>query len=774
MLKTVFLRFSSIITLFLILLAFQLGSVQAAAPQHVDANFVSEDKAAVKGSVFWVGIHQMIEPKWHTYWKNPGDSGLETRINWDLPEGVTAGEIVWPTPKPIPFNGLMNFGYEGDVLLAVPLMIDEDVVGDRLDIKLDATWLVCKETCIPESQSFSKTVDLLPKGDTAAASVNAILFEQARDNWPIAYDYPSFYRYNEQGDFILRLADFEQKGGLNHVYFYPYEWGVINYNVPQSWSFEQGEGAFEDTKSLVLKVPSEHQFDGEAVQGVLALEFDQMNVSYEIRALKDTQKDAQILASATKTKPSGSSDIRTAQPSLSLFMTALYAFIGGLILNLMPCVFPVLSMKALSLIGHQDQAASKRRISGLGYLAGVLTTFLAIGGVLIGLQAAGQGVGWGFQLQSPIFISVMIILFFLIAMNMAGFFEIGTRLMRFGGRFSVGEGFTGSFMTGLLAVIVATPCTAPFMASALGATLILPPIAALSVFAFLGLGLAFPYLLLTFVPHAARLMPKPGAWMESFRQFLAFPMLAAMLWLAFVLLGQAGGEAVIAVLGVGILALFFFWLLGRSETMGTAAKIVFGNVAILSFWVLIYSLNYIDLSSITTWASLIGATIIALILLWRLPVVSIFYWLVFVGLASYLLVVGFVMQGQTAKQASLQTQSQTVDYIAYDADRLAQLRAEGKKVFVNMTADWCITCLANERAALSTEKVRDYFQENEIIYMKGDWTNYDEAITKFLNDHGRNGVPLYVYYSGDEAEAKILPQLLTPDLVTNSLSVTND
>lgn len=775
-----------VILMMLALVVFSLqGQAQA---QNVQTNLVSEHKNLVKGAndnvVNYIGIYSEIAPHWHTYWKNPGDSGLELRLNWETPSGVEVGDIIWPTPDVIPFQGLVNYGYEGAHLFAVPVHVPADFVGDHVTLKVDANWLVCKEACIPESASHEITLSISEPGEQLVPSVNKVLFDQAREEWPVAYDRPTYFAYSMTGDFQLYLTHFDNDG-LRQATFFPYEWGVLDYTSPQSWSIEKSD---RDEDVFILNTGSSHRYKGDAVEGVLKLGFKDAEISYLVRAVHDPDfianavKEPVSFQAADEAERELSSTNATDQTAdsldlgLSFYEILFYAFIGGALLNLMPCVFPVLFIKAMGLINHAHDDKNSIRLNGLSYAAGVIISFLVVGGALVILRALGENIGWGFQLQSPLMVTAFATLFFLVAMNMAGLFEFGGRIMQMGGRFSVGDGYGGSFLTGVLAVIVATPCSVPYMASAVGATIFLPMAQSLMVFVILGLGLSFPYLLLTFIPVLTNLLPKPGAWMDSFKKFLTFPMLASALWLYFVLVGQAGPYSAIAAMAISILFLLFFWLLERQELFSEVTKTVWSVVGLGTLFYVIAG-NAIKLPICVEclfgaygWA-IVTIIVLGTPLVFTRAMMSVI-WFVLAALLSYHIAVSYIYVDHTQTEAiSHSVQSEEVghnNYVAYDAKTLEELRAKGEKVFVNMTADWCITCLANEKATLSKASVKQAFIDNAVTYMKGDWTEFDPSITDFLKEYRRSGVPLYVYYNG-KAEPIILPQILSEDEVIKTL-----
>ena len=665
---------------FLIISVFCVFSVigsSFAQSTYVYADLASSYTQVKKGEPFYIGLYTEIQSHWHTYWKNPGDSGLETQVTFDPVAGVEIGDIIWPTPKKIPFQGLLNYGYEDDVLYLIPVTIDESFKGEELILKAQASWLVCKEVCIPENDDLELTLSV---GESFVEGVNKNLFETHKSKLPQEYTGTATAKI-ENGKLVASFDPIKRTG--EEIYLFPYEWGVLDYIADQKTSFN-------DT-SLTVSVSSPAKSIDKPIKAVL----DTGDVAYAVNILPNEKEMMAV--------PVAPVDQEQVGHNISLAHILFYAFLGGLILNLMPCVFPVLSLKAMSLIGHAEKHPAETRKQALFYLAGVVVSFLVVGGSLLLFQYLGHEVGWGFQLQSATFTALMAILFFVIGMNLTGLFEIGTSLM------NVGSNKTGkdqsSFLTGVLAVIVATPCSAPFMATALGAVLWLGAVESLVVFLFLGLGLAFPYVLISFSPPLIKYLPRPGAWMETFKQFLSFPMFASSLWLLYVVLSQAGALAVLATLGVSFLIVFMLWVISKPKHIITYPLVIL--------------------------------TLVASVFVFKT----------------------FIYEGMSATDTQ-----QNTSYIAYDEAVLAQLRAENKPVFVNMTADWCITCLANERIALSDERVGLAFQEKGITYMKGDWTNQDASITRFLKNYDRNGVPLYVFYD-TQGDVEILPQLLTVDTV---------
>jgi thiol:disulfide interchange protein DsbD len=509
-----------------------------------------------------------------------------------------------------------------------------------------------------------------------------------------------------EADLQLRLESGRfENAKISSAWFYPEQWGKINHSAAQS--FVQ-EGRF---LKLALPAGSAPPVDGEAPRGVLVIG----------EATTDGERLTGFeLASQTAPAPGNP---KSASAELGVAAAMLLAFLGGMVLNLMPCVFPVLSIKALSLLKHAEYSPLQKRLQGMAYTAGVLVSFALLASVLILLKAGGQAIGWGFQYQSPIFVVIVAYLMFAVGLNLSGLFTVGASAVGVGSSLAARSGYSGSFFTGVLATIVATPCTAPFMGAAIGYALGQSAPALLAIFLSLGLGLAFPYLLLTAWPRLQRLLPRPGIWMERVKEGLAFPMYAAAVWLVWVLAQQGGPNAVLVALGGMVLIALAGWL-------------------------------YTVTRQGSSWSRHSGA-----------------------GFAALALVVALAGGGFGVDAVAVPTGSQALASVSdkhwqtYSTEHLRELRQAGKPVFVNMTAAWCISCLVNERVALSDASVVDLFKNGNITYLKGDWTNQDKQITAYLAEFGRSGVPLYVYYpAGTDSVPVVLPQLLTPDIVRQNLA----
>lgn len=707
---------SRLLAVLLGLFALLGASPATAAPVdtgHLEAELVAQERGAVPGGTVYVALRQKIDKGWHTYWRNPGDSGEPTSIRWTLPTGWQAGDIVWATPSRMPIGPLLNYGYAGEVLLPVPIQVPVSAkVGSTATLKADVTFLVCELTCVPEAATLTLTVPVVadaPGADPLWGEAVAAALAAAPRPSGLAAVYAV-----DAG--IVRLAVTGaplKDADLSRAYFFPFDATVLDHAKPQP--VERG------AEGLTLSLPAGVAFSAgqspAALAGVLSLGGRAFEISATAGLLPPGARGGGVLPPA----PLDDHD-PAAKPgsAIGLPLALLFAFVGGLILNLMPCVFPVLSMKAAALAGHAHDPRAAR-LQGVAYLLGVLATFLALAGALVALKAAGQAVGWGFQLQSPVMVAGLALVMLLVALNLSGVFEAGTSLQGAGAASAARGGLRGSFLTGVLAVVVAAPCTAPFMASAMGYALTRDAWLSLPVFAALGLGLASPFVLLSFAPALLTRLPRPGPWMETLRHVLAFPMYGAVAWLVWVLAQQTGSAGLALALAAGVLAAFAAWLWGHAQRRPPAP------VA-------------------RSLAALLAVAVIAL-----------------TGLLA--------LERSAPESAAAQASGETaqVPYEPWSPERVAALRAEGRPVFVNFTAAWCVTCQVNERTSLSTRTVAEALARNNAVYLKADWTRRDAVIAAALTEHGRAGVPLYLVYGADGSEPVVLPQLLTEGMVAEAL-----
>lgn len=665
---------------------------------RVTATLLSSRDAVAPGERFKVALVQKLAPHWHTYWLNPGDSGEPTQINWNLPAGATAGEIQWPAPKAIRVEPLVNFGFEGTVLLPIEITVPADARhGESFALKAEATWLVCEKICIPEEGSFSLELPI-----QAASAVDPAA-ETRIDASVAALPKPASFRgklRGEAGKLVLDLPGLP--AGAADPHFFPVSDMLIEHAADQPFAAD-GKPALTLTRSSAFKLAKPE------ISGVLT--FTEAGAPRAVTLLADADP-ALMAADGTAAPEASPAVVRIPMPAegadLTLWAALAFAFAGGLILNLMPCVLPVLFIKALGFAQLAHRSRSEVREQGLLFLGGVLVTFMVLAGAVIALGSLGSSVGWGFQLQSPPLVIALAVVMVLIGLNLLGAFEIGTSVTGLGDGLASRGGRSGAFMTGVLAVVVATPCTAPFMGAAMGYAVTQPPAVALSVFMALALGFALPVVALSFAPGLLRLLPKPGRWMLVLKQAFAFPMFATAIWLIWVASVQSGPQGVLAALVAVLAAGFAVWLVG--VTRGSLARRAFGSVL---------------------------AALVVLGAGW------------------------FTLQNAVPGAA---TEARAGDIEAWSPERVAALQAQGKPVFVNFTAAWCITCIANERVALSRQEVKDAFAKLGVVYLKADWTNRDGRIARALAEQGRAGVPLYLFYPArKEAQAEILPQLLTVD-----------
>ena len=680
----------------------QSGALPDAAPK-VNASFIPEHAAVTPGGKVTVALRELIREKWHTYWVNPGDSGAPTIINWKLPEGWSAAAPQFPYPERIPVGPLMNFGYENEVVLLSEITAPANVTpGETATLEADVMWLVCSDVCIPEETKLSLPLPVAAEAPPPAAE-HAELFAAARAKLPHASPWRARYDASDARFGLLLEAPELASARPKSAVFYPYTDGMVQPAAPQN-AGTASEGLVLQSTPGWKMTTAEKRSAVDSIKGILVL------------TGSDGRVDALDLEAVPGPVPAAAVAL-VGDSDLGLLTAMLFALLGGLILNLMPCVFPVLSMKALALAAKRD-APEKARVLALSYGAGVLVSFVVLAGVLIVLQAGGAAVGWGFQLQRPLFVMLLALLMFAVGLNLSGLFEIGGgRIASAGDRLTHLSGATGSFFTGVLAVVVATPCTAPFMGAAMGYALTQNAIFALAVFLALGMGFALPFMLLGFFPRVLRFLPKPGAWMTSLRQILAFPMYGAAIWLVWVLSLQAGPDGLLIALASALALAFGLWALGRAQTSdGSGRRAGYATAAI----------------------AVLGAA----------------------ALTSY--AGTFSPPAASAPQAIAES---AIPYEPYTAARLEALRAEGRPVFINATAAWCITCLVNERVALWGDGLKNEFEQRKVAALKADWTNQNPEITALLSAQQRSGVPLYLYYAPGAQTPVVLPQILTESIV---------
>jgi thiol:disulfide interchange protein len=673
-----------------------------AGERHVTVSLVTANRNLVPGQPFQVALRQQIPPGWHTYWSNPGDSGLPTTIEWSLPPGFKASEIAWPIPRRIALGPVVDYGYETEALLPVTIDVPPNLAsGADVVFSAHVSWLVCADTCIPEDADLK--ISVLVAAQAEPDPYWAPRFASNRAHLPLPNPFPATATLSD-GKILLHVAAGDASR-LRELMFFPADADVIDGGAAQTVTAES------DGLTLAL-VRDKTKPPPTLLKGLLVFHDSAAQAEAEPTAIAISTPLGPISPNATG--------------SIAFVWAAVLAFAGGILLNLMPCVLPILSVKAFSLVQHAQAAPREVRLQGVAYGAGVLASFAAIAAALIGFRAAGAEIGWGFQLQSPVFLAVMIYVLFAVGLNLSGVFSFGDRIAGAAGELGSHEHYSGSFLTGALATLIATPCTAPFMAAALGYAITQPWYRSLAIFEAVGLGLAFPYLAIAFSPGLRRFLPKPGIWMLHLKQFLAFPIYGTAVWLSFVLAQEAGEFAVTAALAGLVLIGFAAWLYetarfgahrGRLWGIGISALAVVGAVALLK-------LTDVDPPS-------------------RVAAIP--------GDAS-------------------------VNWLPFSLAKVDELQAQGRPVFVDVTADWCITCKLNERVALTDRAVLKAFADDGVAALRADWTRQDSGITRMLEANGRAGVPLYLFYpkpgpGGGRRQAIVLPQILTAEAVLHQIQI---
>ncbi len=651
----------------------------------IAARLMAETDRPAAGETVTLALVMKPDKGWHGYWKNPGDSGVETSIAWTLPAGAEAGPIQYPVPHQLIIAGLMNYVYEGNYAQLIELKLPKGLApGTVLPLRAKLDYLACThEICVPETANLSLDLTVAAPGEAQAKRPEFDEYRRALPK-PLGSD-GRFETAN--GKFRLAIP-LPASMAVAEPYFYPLTDGALKYAAAQKVS--------RNGDMLIVETDAAGQSNTPGtVEGVLRIG--------ENDGLLLTARPGAVAAAGVAIG-SGRGAIEGGGGTIAAAL--LGALLGGLLLNIMPCVFPILSLKALSLAKAGGDEAEVRH-EALAYAVGAVLVCLALGGALLALRAGGSAAGWAFQLQDPRVILLLLLLVTAIALNLAGLFElpslsVGDRLARTGGA-------SGAFWTGALAAFVATPCTGPFMGAALGAALVLPTVAALAVFAGLGLGLALPFLLLGFVPMLRRKLPKPGAWMDKFRRILSLPMFATALGLAWILGRQAGVDGMTLGLAAALVVALALWWVGRRQGSGRP------------------------------WLPLAPAALAAI--------------------AAVALVPTATAPAEAKAQGVLAEEP-------FSETRLAALQAEGRPVFVYFTADWCLTCKVNEKGALQRQEVADAFKAKNVAVLVGDWTRGDAAIGRFLESFGRSGVPLYIYYAPGR-QPEVLPQVLTPSRITS-------
>lgn len=708
------------------------GNAAPIKTPHAEVELLAERTALVPGQTSRVGLSIKHAPHWHTYWKNPGDSGYPTKVTWDLPPGFSVSEFDWPVPSRLRTGPIVNFGYEGEVLLPATVKVPTSaVIGSSVTLKGKAEWLVCKDVCIPEDGEVALTLPVA--NDAIAGTANArFATSDAAIPKPLS-GWTAEARVHAREMFIALTPPPSFSATIKKFDVFPEVEQITEPAVQKTFKTPTGYGAMlklvdgaKVPASFQLVLSSPDYFGGSLNFGTIPAATknspDAQNTG-GFTLLADASKDVAAASNSTVANTGdrwvNDSSATNASNGMSLIAAIAFAFVGGMILNLMPCVFPVLSLKILSFAQHAGQGHSPverrgaMRAHGLFYAVGVIVSFLLLAGALLVLKSAGSAVGWGFQLQNPGVVWALAVIFFLIGLNLMGAFEVGTLAPSALMNFSAKNPGVDAFFAGVLAVVAASPCTAPFMGAALGFALTQNAFAALAVFAALGIGMALPYVVLAWFPKWLDRLPRPGPWMITFKQALAFPMFLTVVWLIWVIAQQASVDgAAIALVGLVGIA-FGAWLLG----------------------------------SLRARARVVGALASVLAIVFAWPTTAV--------------VEANVAQGTTV--------SSSAQWKPWNADEIAKLNAEGKSVFVDFTAAWCVSCQANKRLVLTRADVEKAFADKNVVLMRADWTNRDERITQALKQMNRSGVPVYALHAPGKP-VQLLPELLTPGIVKDALA----
>ncbi|MGZ5037858.1 MAG: protein-disulfide reductase DsbD family protein [Usitatibacter sp.] len=666
--------------------------------EHVEADLVADKTLAQPGKPVLVGLRLRMAPQWHTYWKNPGDSGLPTKVQWTLPAGWKAGEILWPFPQPLPVGPLMNYGYEDEVVLLTELTPPASAPQGTASIAAHAQWLVCKDICVPEKGEVELSIPV-SSAEPAVDPRFVGSIERARNMLPVDLAGWKYESARQGKSLVVRLTPPQGTSVPAKATFFPERENLIEPAAPEKVTREPGALRIEMTLAdppvaglMSLKGVAVSEGGWSGSNGRKAINFE-APLSASI---------APAAAGSTASSPAAGGGMLAALA---------FAFVGGILLNLMPCVFPVLGIKVLGFVQHAHGDARAMRLQGAIFFAGVVVSFLALAGLMLALRAGGTQLGWGFQLQSPTVVALLAALFFVLALNLSGVFEWGAFAQSIGARLTARGRYADAFLSGALATVVATPCTAPFMGAAVGFTLTQDAAFSLAIFATLGAGMALPVLVLSLNPAMLKRLPKPGAWMEVFKQVLAFPLYATVAWLAWVLGAQSGNDAVFALLAGLVMIAMGAWIYGRSLHAPGA---------------------------------------------WRTALAGI--------LAAAGLVVAWPGAGTTGADSSVAIVGE-IPWQPWSPEKVRELTASGHPVFVDFTAAWCVTCQVNKRVALHDADVVSSFAAHGVVALKADWTRQDPRITATLAALGRNAVPVYALYLPGEEAPRLLPEVLTPALV---------
>jgi thiol:disulfide interchange protein/DsbC/DsbD-like thiol-disulfide interchange protein len=692
--------------------AAQLGA-PATQPQDTKAAFTADHlrvEILIPGNKLYTGakgnqagLYFKLQPGWHVYWQNAGDAGEPPAINWTLPKGITASPLQFPAPTRLPVGPLMDYGYENQILFPFKLDATPAAKTGLATLQAHVTWLVCSSVCIPGKADLELTRPIA-RGPAPPAPEPA-LFQQflGRLPQPLPAGDKAVFQSTQTG-FRLAVTTGQREA---QAQFFPGDQTVVDNPAPQELT--------PTAKGLILTLKKDANISGNPahLNGVLELSGGR---AYQISAVPGSVAAPNFAAVPGAVPAPAKSTSAAGGSALALARISVLAFLGGLLLNLMPCVFPVLFLKGLALVNSGTEQRHRLRAHGFVYAVGILVSFWALVGVLLGLRAAGSSIGWGFQFQSPVFLLLMAALLFFLGLSLAGQFEIGLTLTSAGGSLAAKQGYAGSFFTGVLAVIVATPCAAPFMGAAIGYALAAPAAATFAVFTALAFGLAAPYVALTLQPAWTRLLPRPGAWMVILRQIVSIPIFITVIWLAWVLAQGYGADLLAALLSMFLLLAMAGWFLGRWPAR--------------------------------RWATIVG-TIIVLCA-------------VFIAFAAPATLVTTPAVSTTAMLVRNKWQP-------WSPAAVSQYTSQGRPVFVDFTASWCLSCQVNERVALDRPEVQQAFANANVVLLRADWTRHDPDITQALAALGRDSVPVYLLYTPGQTNPQILPAVLTPGTVVGAL-----
>ena len=699
-----------------------LGLVCAHAA-HTQVQLLLSAETAKPGDTIWAGVDLKMEPGWHTYWKNPGDAGQATEIKWQLPAGVTAGEIQWPLPEKLPPAEVTTYGYENEVMLLVPLTLASNLPAGPLNLAAKVSWLECKESCIPASAGVQVVLNV---GNENKTSADAAAIESWNSRVPKPWTNLIIQAWWEKTtnddtrNLIIGLPSDSNELDRSDDFFPD---SNDNFEV-QALTESIALAVLQKTTREIYLRKSVKKFSGDWPKEISGVWFIQKGITAKSYAIKfpiaDQAPANEIISAPAVSSPS--------LPAQSLWQMLLFAFIGGLILNIMPCVLPVIALKILGFVSEAKSEPRRVRNLGLIYAAGVLLSFLALAALVIGVKAAGNHAGWGMQFGSPVFIVCLTTLVTLVALNLFGVFEVilGGRAIGAAGELASKHGAAGAFFNGVLATVLATPCTAPFLGAALGFAFAQSAVVIVLIFLTVGLGLASPYILLSWNPAWLKFLPKPGAWMEKFKIAMGFPMLATVVWLFNVAASSYGKN----VLWLGIFLVvvaFAAWIFGEFVQRGRARK----GVALALVLILLAGGYAFALEKELDWRT-------------AMP--------------------------DTSTTGSLKESADGIDWQRWSPEAVATARAAGKVVLVDFTADWCLTCQVNKKTSIEITSVREKIKSLNAVALLGDYTHFPDAITTELNRYNRAGVPLVlVYPKSADAAAIVLPEVLTPGIVLDAL-----